>query len=153
MIGLGPIYGKEFPFRMNLMATWGYLGLQDRASPLIEQLTFFHDHTMVVLILITTLVGYLICTLAFNKYVNRFLLENQIIEVIWTVFPALILIFIALPSLRLLYLLDEVKTPSITLKSIGHQWYWSYEYSDFFNWNLTLICSLPQIYQQTDFVY
>ena len=117
---------------MNLMATWGYLGLQDRASPLIEQLTFFHDHTMVVLILITTLVGYLICTLAFNKYVNRFLLENQIIEVIWTVFPALILIFIALPSLRLLYLLDEVKTPSVTLKSIGHQWYWSYEYSDFF---------------------
>lgn len=117
---------------MNLMATWGYLGLQDRASPLIEQLTFFHDHTMVVLILITTLVGYLICTLAFNKYVNRFLLENQIIEIIWTVFPALILIFIALPSLRLLYLLDEVKTPSVTLKSIGHQWYWSYEYSDFF---------------------
>ena len=114
------------------MATWRYLGLQDRASPLIEQLTFFHDHTMVVLILITTLVGYLICTLAFNKYVNRFLLENQIIEVVWTIFPALILIFIALPSLRLLYLLDEVKTPSITLKSIGHQWYWSYEYSDFF---------------------
>ena len=115
------------------MATWGYLGLQDRASPLIEQLTFFHDHTMVVLILITTLVGYLICTLAFNKYTNRFLLENQIIEIIWTVFPALILIFIALPSLRLLYLLDEVKTPSVTLKSIGHQWYWSYEYSDFFH--------------------
>lgn len=114
------------------MATWGYLGLQDRASPLIEQLTFFHDHTMVVLILITTLVGYLIFILAFNKYVNRFLLENQIIEIIWTVFPALILIFIALPSLRLLYLLDEVKTPSLTLKSIGHQWYWSYEYSDFF---------------------
>lgn len=62
-------------------------------------------------------------SLFFNKYVNRFLLENQTIEVIWTVAPAFILIFIALPSLRLLYLLDEVNNPSVTLKSIGHQWY------------------------------
>lgn len=98
----------------------------------MEQLTFFHDHAIVVLILITTLVGYLMFTLFFNKYINRFLLENQTIEVIWTVLPALILIFIALPSLRLLYLLDEVNTPRVTLKSIGHQWYWRYEYSDFF---------------------
>nr|ASS30613.1 cytochrome c oxidase subunit 2 [Coenobita perlatus] len=113
------------------MATWGYMGLQDSASPLMEQLIFFHDHAMVVLILITTLVGYMMSSLFFNKFVNRFLLENQTIEVIWTVLPALILIFIALPSLRLLYLLDEVNNPSVTLKSIGHQWYWSYEYSDF----------------------
>nr|UBU97791.1 cytochrome oxidase subunit II [Dardanus aspersus] len=114
------------------MATWGHLGFQDSASPLMEQLIFFHDHAMVVLILITTLVGYMMSSLFFNKYVNRFLLENQTIEVIWTILPALILIFIAMPSLRLLYLLDEVNNPSVTLKSIGHQWYWSYEYSDFF---------------------
>nr|YP_010520595.1 cytochrome c oxidase subunit II [Coenobita clypeatus]UXP76991.1 cytochrome c oxidase subunit 2 [Coenobita clypeatus] len=113
------------------MATWGHMGLQDSASPLMEQLIFFHDHAMVVLILITTLVGYMMSSLFFNSFINRFLLENQAIEVIWTVLPALILIFIALPSLRLLYLLDEVNNPSVTLKSIGHQWYWSYEYSDF----------------------
>lgn len=113
------------------MATWRHLGLQDRASPLMEQLIFFHDHVIVVLILITTLVGYMISRLFFNSFINRFLLENQTIEIIWTVLPALILIFIALPSLRLLYLLDEVNNPSVTLKSIGHQWYWSYEYSDF----------------------
>lgn len=113
------------------MATWGYLGLQDSASPLIEQLIFFHDHTMVIIILIVTFVGYMIGTLFFNKFINRFLLENQVIEIVWTVLPALILIFIALPSLRLLYLLDEVNNPSVTLKTIGHQWYWSYEYSDF----------------------
>nr|ASS30626.1 cytochrome c oxidase subunit 2 [Coenobita rugosus]QUL61638.1 cytochrome c oxidase subunit 2 [Coenobita rugosus]WHM52682.1 cytochrome c oxidase subunit 2 [Coenobita rugosus] len=113
------------------MATWGYMGLQDSASPLMEQLTFFHDHAMVVLILITTLVGYMMSSLFFNSFIDRFLLENQTIEVVWTVLPALILIFIALPSLRLLYLLDEVNNPSVTLKSIGHQWYWSYEYSDF----------------------
>lgn len=113
------------------MATWGYLGLQDRASPLIEQLIFFHDHAMVVIILIVTLVGYIIGTLFFNKFINRFLLENQNIEIVWTILPALILIFIAFPSLRLLYLLDEVNRPRVTLKTIGHQWYWRYEYSDF----------------------
>lgn len=113
------------------MATWGHLGFQDRASPLIEQLIFFHDHTIVVLILITTLVGYIIGTLFFNTFTNRFLLEGQTIEIIWTILPAVILIFIALPSLRLLYLLDEVNNPRVTVKAIGHQWYWSYEYSDF----------------------
>ena len=68
-----------------------------------------------------------------NKYTNAKLYEGQIIELIWTIVPALILIFIALPSLRSLYLLDEVKSPTITIKTIGHQWYWSYEYSDFSN--------------------
>lgn len=66
-----------------------------------------------------------------NNFTNVKLYEGQIIELIWTVIPALILIFIALPSLRALYLLDEVKTPALTIKTIGHQWYWSYEYSDF----------------------
>ena len=113
------------------MASWKALGFQDGASPLIEQLIFFHDHAILVLILITTLVGYIISTLFFNKLINRFLLEHQNIETIWTILPALILIFIALPSLRLLYLLDEVNDPRITLKAIGRQWYWSYEYSDF----------------------
>nr|QNV12202.1 cytochrome c oxidase subunit II [Astacus astacus] len=113
------------------MASWGYLGFQDSASPLMEQLIFFHDHTMVVLILIVTFVGYIMFYLALNFFINRVLLESQEIEIIWTILPAIILIFIAFPSLRLLYLLDEVNSPSITLKTVGHQWYWSYEYSDF----------------------
>lgn len=115
------------------MATWSNFNYQNRASPLIEQIIFFHDHTLIILIIITILVAYLILNLFFNKYINRFLLEGQIIELIWTILPAITLIFIALPSLRLLYLLDELNNPLITLKSIGHQWYWSYEYSDFNN--------------------
>jgi cytochrome c oxidase subunit 2 len=115
------------------MATWSNFGLQDRNSPLIEQLNFFHDHTLLILIIITVLVAYFIIMLFFNKLINRFLLHGQTIEVIWTVLPAFVLIFIALPSLRLLYLLDEINSPSLTLKTIGHQWYWSYEYSDFSN--------------------
>nr|YP_009111464.1 cytochrome c oxidase subunit II [Epacanthaclisis banksi]AHB14379.1 cytochrome c oxidase subunit II [Epacanthaclisis banksi] len=115
------------------MATWSNLSLQNSASPLMEQLIFFHDHTLLILTMITILVSYLLSALFFNKFINRFLLEGQTIEVIWTILPAITLIFIALPSLRLLYLLDEVDNPSITLKTIGHQWYWSYEYSDFLN--------------------
>ena len=113
------------------MATWAYLSFQDRASPLIEQLIFFHDHIILVLILIITFVGYIISTILFNFFINRYILEHQMIELIWTTLPAIILIFIALPSLRLLYLLDEVNNPTLTLKTIGHQWYWRYEYSDF----------------------
>nr|YP_009024427.1 cytochrome c oxidase subunit II [Luehdorfia taibai]AGQ18543.1 cytochrome c oxidase subunit II [Luehdorfia taibai] len=115
------------------MATWSNINLQNSASPLMEQIIFFHDHTLIILIMITILVSYLMMSLFFNKNINRFLLEGQLIELIWTILPAITLIFIALPSLRLLYLLDELNNPLITLKSIGHQWYWSYEYSDFNN--------------------
>nr|YP_010259501.1 cytochrome c oxidase subunit II [Ahamus yushuensis]UIX24741.1 cytochrome c oxidase subunit 2 [Ahamus yushuensis]UJP71233.1 cytochrome c oxidase subunit 2 [Thitarodes sp. XS20]WRY71461.1 cytochrome c oxidase subunit 2 [Ahamus luquensis] len=113
------------------MATWSNLNLQNSSSPLMEQIIFFHDHTLLILIMITMLVGYIMLSLFLNKYINRFLLEEQMIELIWTILPAITLIFIALPSLRLLYLLDEINNPLITLKTIGHQWYWSYEYSDF----------------------
>nr|YP_002836169.1 cytochrome c oxidase subunit II [Geisha distinctissima]ACI28653.1 cytochrome c oxidase subunit II [Geisha distinctissima] len=116
-----------------MMATWMNFDLQNSSSPLMEQLIFFHDHTLMILLMITVLVGYLMGMLFFNKFTNRYLLHGQTIEIIWTILPAIILLFIAFPSLRLLYLLDEINEPSITLKSIGHQWYWSYEYSDFKN--------------------
>nr|YP_010272304.1 cytochrome c oxidase subunit II [Spastonyx nemognathoides]UKE80214.1 cytochrome c oxidase subunit II [Spastonyx nemognathoides] len=115
------------------MATWKTLLLQDSSSPLMEQLSFFHDHTLLVLTIITILVGHLMTSLLFNKLNHRYLLEGQLIEVIWTVLPAITLIFIALPSLRLIYILDETNNPLLTIKTIGHQWYWSYEYSDFKN--------------------
>nr|UPL65652.1 cytochrome c oxidase subunit II [Petillopsis calcar] len=115
------------------MATWGNLGMQDAASPLMEQLIFFHDHAMMILLMITVLVAYIMATLMINKFINRTLLEGQMIEFIWTMLPAVTLIFIALPSLHLLYLIDEVNDPALTIKTIGHQWYWSYEYSDFNN--------------------
>lgn len=66
-----------------------------------------------------------------NSFINKNLLEIQIVESIWTIIPAVILVQIALPSLLLLYMLDESIDRSLTLKAIGHQWYWSYEYSDF----------------------
>nr|ALO76361.1 cytochrome c oxidase subunit 2 [Discolomatinae sp. GENSP01] len=115
------------------MATWKMLLLQDSASYLMEQLNFFHDHTLMILFMITIFVTYILSSLFTNKYINRFLLDNQIIELIWTIMPSIILIFIALPSLKLIYILDEINNPAISIKSMGHQWYWSYEYTDFIN--------------------
>nr|WGO58161.1 cytochrome c oxidase subunit II [Scalida pyrrhocephala] len=113
------------------MTTWANMNLQDSASPIMEQLIYFHDHALMIIIMILTTVTYMMILLFNNKFINRQLLEGQMIEVAWTITPAIILVFIALPSLRLLYLMDEINNPSVTLKTIGHQWYWSYEYSDF----------------------
>nr|YP_009528993.1 cytochrome c oxidase subunit II [Aulacophora lewisii]ATC73094.1 cytochrome c oxidase subunit II [Aulacophora lewisii] len=115
------------------MSTWKNIMLQDSASPLMEQLSYFHDHALMILVIITVLVGQLLMTLFFNKFIHRYLLEGQMIEIIWTILPTITLIFIAIPSLRLIYILDEINNPMITIKTIGHQWYWSYEYSDFKN--------------------
>lgn len=59
------------------------------------------------------------------------MIKNHIIEIVWTIVPVFILVFIAFPSIYLLYFMEEVNFPKLTLKIIGHQWYWSYEYSDF----------------------
>nr|UBQ34401.1 cytochrome oxidase subunit 2 [Homidia koreana] len=115
------------------MSSWSALNLQNAASPLMEQLIFFHDHTMTILILIVSIVGYNLVSTCLNKNMDQLMLESQPLELFWTIVPSFVLIFIGLPSIRLLYLLDEVYKPAITLKTIGHQWYWSYEYSDFLN--------------------
>lgn len=63
------------------------------------------------------------------------MLHGHLIEIIWTIRPIFILIFIAIPSIKILYLTDEIHNNKLTLKTIGHQWYWRYEYSDFKNLN------------------
>jgi len=87
----------------------------------MEQLIFFHDHAMVVIVLIVSLVGFMFFSLVFGSYGGRYLLEYQEVEAVWTVLPGVVLIFLALPSLRLLYLLDEINDSVLTLKVVGHQ--------------------------------
>lgn len=113
------------------MTQWGQLIFQDAASPIILQMIAFHDHALLVLTLVITLVGYALVALMLSKYTSRYITEAQEVETVWTILPALILLFLALPSLRLLYLTDELRQPSVRIKAIGHQWYWRYEYSDF----------------------
>ena len=99
----------------------------------MEELLHFHDHTLIVILMISTLVLYIIITIAIAKLTDILVLDSQEIEIIWTILPAIVLTFIALPSLRILYLIDEVSDPHLTIKATGHQWYWSYEYSDYEN--------------------
>nr|QWC53548.1 cytochrome c oxidase subunit II [Liniparhomaloptera qiongzhongensis]UDN38808.1 cytochrome c oxidase subunit II [Erromyzon kalotaenia] len=107
------------------------LGFQDAASPVMEELLHFHDHALMIVFLISTLVLYIIVAMVSTKLTNKYILDSQEIEIVWTVLPAVILILIALPSLRILYLMDEINDPHLTIKAMGHQWYWSYEYTDY----------------------
>jgi len=100
----------------------------------MEELIFLHDFINIILIFIISFVLYIMATILLNSFINKNLLESQIIECIWTIIPAVILVQIAIPSLLLLYILDESIDSNLTIKAIGHQWYWSYEYRDF--WSL-----------------
>jgi cytochrome c oxidase subunit 2 len=115
------------------MAHWGQLIFQDAASPIILQIISFHDYSLVILTIVLSVVTYGIILLITNKYTSRVTRDAQQIETVWTILPAITLMFLAIPSLRLLYLTDEINSPSVTIKAIGHQWYWRYEYSDFPN--------------------
>nr|YP_009160420.1 cytochrome c oxidase subunit II [Urogymnus dalyensis]AIY56262.1 cytochrome c oxidase subunit II [Urogymnus dalyensis] len=115
------------------MAYPSQLGFQDAASPVMEELLHFHDHTLMIVFLISSLVLYVIVATVSTKLTNKYILDSQEIEIVWTIVPAIILIMIALPSLRILYLMDEINDPHITIKALGHQWYWSYEYTDYQN--------------------
>lgn len=107
------------------------IGLQDATSPIMEELTHFHDHTLIIVFLISSLVLYIISTILTTKLTHTSTMDAQEVETVWTILPAIILIIIALPSLRILYIIDEINNPSLTVKTIGHQWYWTYEYTDY----------------------
>nr|AGS18285.1 cytochrome c oxidase subunit II [Mesoplodon densirostris]AGS18298.1 cytochrome c oxidase subunit II [Mesoplodon densirostris] len=107
------------------------LGFQDATSPIMEELLHFHDHTLMIVFLISSLVLYIITLMLTTKLTHTNTMDAQEVETIWTILPAIILIMIALPSLRILYMMDEINNPSLTVKTMGHQWYWSYEYTDY----------------------
>nr|UFX54106.1 cytochrome c oxidase subunit II [Cryptotis gracilis] len=106
-------------------------GLQDATSPIMEELTNFHDHALMIVFLISSLVLYIISSMLTTKLTHTNTMDAQAVETIWTILPAIILILIALPSLRILYMMDEINNPTLTVKTVGHQWYWSYEYTDY----------------------
>nr|AJJ48487.1 cytochrome c oxidase subunit II [Eretmochelys imbricata] len=109
------------------------LGFQDAMSPIMEELLHFHDHTLMIVFLISTLVLYIITLMMTTKLTYTNTMNAQEVEMIWTILPAIVLITIALPSLRVLYLMDEINNPHLTIKAMGHQWYWTYEYTDYEN--------------------
>jgi cytochrome c oxidase subunit 2 len=113
------------------------LSFQDGASPSFDGIVDLHDQIMFYLVIIVIGVSWMLGTiiLKFNTKTNpivyKYFTHGTVIELIWTVTPALVLVAIAFPSFRLLYLMDEVIDPAITVKAVGSQWFWSYEYSDY----------------------
>ena len=124
---------EVFTFR-DAPKSWG-MHFQDTASPQMEALAELHDNIMFYLVIILFAVGWIMISIirnyVKNKISNKYVNHGTLIELIWTVTPALILILIAFPSFKLLYLMDEVTDPNLTVFAEGHQWYWSYQYPDF----------------------
>nr|YP_009349218.1 cytochrome c oxidase subunit II [Ninox strenua]APZ75570.1 cytochrome c oxidase subunit II [Ninox strenua] len=112
------------------MANHLQLGFQDASSPIMEELLEFHDHALMVVLAICSLVLYLLMLMLTEKLTSN-TVDAQEIELIWTILPAIVLILLALPSLQILYMMDEINEPDLTLKAIGHQSYSTYEYTDF----------------------
>lgn len=121
------------------------IGFQDGSTPSFEGIVELHDSIFFYLIVISFLVFWMMGSVLLHfsqdgllngnraQIVHKYHNHGTLIELVWTITPALVLIAIAFPSFKLLYLMDEVISPSMTIKVAGHQWYWSYEYSDFIN--------------------
>lgn len=124
--------------QLDAPSAWG-IYFQDSATPQMEGLVELHDNIMYYLFEILFAVGWILFSIVRNYVSKRspishkYLNHGTIIELIWTITPAIILILIAFPSFKLLYLMDEITDPEITVEAEGHQWYWSYEYPDFLN--------------------
>jgi cytochrome c oxidase subunit 2 len=123
-------------FKWDIAEDW-QLGFQDSASPVMEEIVNFHNYVMIYLTFILIATSWILAETmrSYGKskkiIAHKYLIHGTTIEIIWTVTPAIVLILIAFPSFKLIYLIDEVIDAGITIKVIGHQWYWSYEYSDY----------------------
>jgi cytochrome c oxidase subunit 2 len=112
------------------------IGFQDPATPVMQGIIdLHHDICFFMLVILVFVLWMLTRTLYhFGQSKNPLpekIIHGTTIEIAWTVAPSLILVLIAIPSFALLYSMDEVVDPAVTVKAIGHQWYWSYEYSDY----------------------
>jgi cytochrome c oxidase subunit 2 len=112
------------------------MSFQDPATPIAEGIIRFHHDLMFIRVGVAVFVGWMLARVIyhFESKVNPVpgsVVHGTVIEIIWTIIPALILVVIAIPSFALLYSVDERVDPALTLKCIGNMWYWTYEYSDY----------------------
>jgi cytochrome c oxidase subunit II len=111
------------------------MGMQPPATPVKDRLNAFHNELLVIIFLIAAFVmGLLLYVIVrFNHQSNPVptrTTHNTVIEMLWTIVPVIILVTIAIPSFKLMYYMDRIPNPDMTIKVTGHQWYWSYEYPD-----------------------
>lgn len=131
--------------------TWKNLIFQDAISPIIYHIIFFHELIIFIIISITRTIIYFILILIKNKFYTNKIIDHQILETIWTILPLIILFILAIPSITLLYITDEIKSPNLTIKRIGRQWYWSYEYPQFKNLKFDSFLVNSNILEQNQF--
>jgi len=111
------------------------LGLQEAATPVMEQVQSFHNLLLVIITAITIFVAGLLVYAVYRFDEKRNptpskTTHNTVLEIAWTAIPVIILVIIAIPSFKLLYYQDQVVDADMTVKAIGRQWYWSYAYPD-----------------------
>ncbi|HLT00863.1 MAG TPA: cytochrome c oxidase subunit II [Geminicoccaceae bacterium] len=111
------------------------INFQPAASPVAERIEALHDLLLFVTVAISVLVFVLLMFVCIRYRASRSPVpsrrtHNTALEIAWTAIPVLILVVIAIPSFKLLYFMDRAVAPEMTLKAVGHQWYWSYEYPD-----------------------
>jgi cytochrome c oxidase subunit II len=111
------------------------LGFQQSATPVMDNITWFHDFLLIIITAITAfvLVLLLIVMARFNARTNPVpsrTTHNTLLEVAWTIVPIVILLVIAVPSFKLLFLQLNLPAADLTVKATGKQWYWSYSYPD-----------------------
>ena len=112
------------------------MSFQDPATPVMQGIIDLHHDIAFFMLIILVFVIWMLSRTLYHFHESRNpvpekILHGTTIEIAWTIAPSLILVFIAIPSFALLYSMDEVVDPAVTVKAIGHQWYWSYEYSDY----------------------
>ena len=114
----------------------GQLGFMEPATPIMAETVAFHILLMWIITAITIFVTLIMIYIfvKFNAKANPVASKtthNTFLEIVWTAVPVLILVVIAIPSFRLLYNQDVIPEADVTIKAIGNQWYWSYEYPDY----------------------
>jgi cytochrome c oxidase subunit 2 len=132
--GMTLVWGGAAFAEMGQPAPWEFK-LQESATPVMDNITWFHGLLLAIITIITLFVlGLLVAVVVkFNARANPVpsrTTHNTLIEVAWTLIPVLILVMIAVPSFRLLFLELDVPKADLTIKATGKQWYWSYAYPD-----------------------
>lgn len=119
------------------MIFWGIYSLQDALRVTIEQIIYFHDYLIIVILIIMLVVAYFLGFVLWTKTFASRIVADHLVERIWTILPIVVLIFLVYPSIYLLYLIDERRVEFLcTLKVIGHQWYWRYKIDGLLNLDL-----------------
>jgi cytochrome c oxidase subunit 2 len=106
-------------------------GFQDPASNWMLGITHLHDTVIFYLIILCVVVLWISISLLFNTDYLPNLAHGNLIELVWTITPSMILWVIGIPSLKLLYMMDEILDSEVTVKAIASQWFWTYQYSDY----------------------